>query len=180
MKRRHCECLLSGLLATDHCITLPAHPTTTRCSPWAPFVAIAASLCLFSSSLAAPFSPSLSTSRLLIPLLPIVWIGLALAFAYRYTSCKCVCVVFYFLTRCPRGQLFLICPIPSPTHWESNRGAPFSCSPVNRPAKNEGKRRYKQRKEQRKGAGTEEPVQITEPQETPRTPERLVEMKKKH
>ena len=74
-----------------------------------------------------------------------------------------MCVVFYFLTRCPREQQrFLIYPIPSPTHWESNRGAPFSGSPVNRPAKNEGKRRYKQRKEQRKGAGIEEFVQITE------------------
>ena len=61
-------CLLSGLLATNHRTTPPAHPTTSP-APLRPFLAaLAASLCLLFSSLATSSSPSLSSSKLLITL----------------------------------------------------------------------------------------------------------------
>ena len=46
-----------------------------------------------------------------------------------------MCVFLYFLTRCPSGQQRFLQrkPIPSPTHWESDRGTPFSFSPTKPP-----------------------------------------------
>ena len=61
-------CLLSGLLATNHRTTPPAHPTTSPTPLRPSLAALAASLCLLFSSLATSSSPSLSSSKLLITL----------------------------------------------------------------------------------------------------------------
>ena len=72
----------------------------------------------------------------------------------------CVCSLLFSNPLPSRTAAVFNLPYPVPNSLGVKPGRP--CSPVNRPAKNEGKRRYKQRKEQRKGAGIEEFVQITE------------------
>ena len=61
-------CLLSGLLATNHRNTPPAHLTTSPALLRLSLAALAASLRLLFSSLATSSSPSLSSSKLLITL----------------------------------------------------------------------------------------------------------------